>query len=246
MQKEKELKVLHHKIKKRLQKALVDYSMISDNDNILVALSGGKDSLCLLEFLAERQRIYKPRFNIEAVHVRMDNIHYESDTTYLEKFARECNVKLHFLNTAFQQKESSKKPACFLCSWYRRKAIFGFACSHGFNKVAFGHHMDDIIHTVMLNELFQGTFATMPAVLKMQRMPLTAIRPLCLTNENDIKEYAQLREYMKQKKLCPFEKVSNREAMRKIFEKIENINPEARYSIWHALEKEGKLIHNEG
>lgn len=246
MQQEKEQQCLHHKIRKRLQEALVQYSMITDGDKILVALSGGKDSLCLLEFLSERQKIFKPKFNIEAVHVRMDNIQYESDTTYLDDFAKRCNVKLHILNTGFEFRKNSKKPACFLCSWYRRKAIFKFAENNGFNKIAIGHHMDDIIHTAMLNEFFQGTFATMPAVLKMQKMPLTIIRPLCLIKESDIREYGKMEEYKKQIKTCPFEKISNRETMRQVFDKIEKINPEARFSIWHALEKEGKLVQIEG
>ena len=76
--------------------------------------------------------------------------------------------------------------------------------------------------------------------MQMTKMPLTIIRPLCLVKESDIKEYAYLCSYEKQLKNCPYEKVSNRTDMRRVFEEIERINPEARYSIWHALEKEGK------
>lgn len=84
--------ILYHKLYKRFQKALTDFSMLSEGDRILIGLSGGKDSLCLLEMLAQRQRIYKPRIEVEAVHVRMANVSYESDTSYLESFAKEPGV----------------------------------------------------------------------------------------------------------------------------------------------------------
>lgn len=234
--------ILNHLLYKQFQKALTDYSMLADGDRILVGLSGGKDSLCLLEMLARRQRIFKPQIEVEAVHVRMKNIHYESDTSYLEQFANEHGVRLHFITTEFDDTNKTDKPACFLCSWHRRKALFRFAQDFNFNKIALGHHMDDIIHTAMLNQFFQGSFSTMPAVMQMTKMPLTIIRPLCLVKESDIKEYAYLCSYEKQLKNCPYEKVSNRTDMRRVFEEIERINPEARYSIWHALEKEGKIV----
>ena len=119
--------------------------------------------------------------------------------------------------------------------------MFEYAQANGFNKIALGHHQDDIIHTAMLNQFFQGSFSTMPAVMKMKKMPLTIIRPLCLEEESDIIEYAQLRQYVKQLKSCPYEQTTNRSQMKRIFEEIETINPEARYSVWHALQKDGKL-----
>ena len=234
--------ILKDKLTKRFKKALTDFAMLSDGDKILVGLSGGKDSLCLLELLSERMRITHPQISVEAIHIRMGNIHYESDTNYLERFSRECGVKLHVVSTEFEEKHTNKKPACFLCSWHRRKQLFRFAQDNGFNKIALGHHMDDIIHTAMLNTFYQGKFSTMPAVMQMSKMPITIIRPLCLEIESDIAKYAAERRYEKQLKKCPFETASNRNAMRNIFEQIESINPEARFSMWHALESSGKLI----
>lgn len=238
----KDEKLLQHKLTARFHKALTQFSMISDGDRILVGLSGGKDSLCLLELLARRMRIIRPKFSVEALHIRMENIKYESDATYLDTFCRRLGVPLHIITTGFEQRSDSKKPACFLCSWHRRKTMFRFAQDEGFNKIALGHHMDDIIHTALLNQFYQGSFSTMPAVMRMQKMPVTIIRPLCLELESDIMQYARLRQYAKQIKTCPYEHASNRTSMRHIFELIEKENPEARYSIWHALEKEGKLV----
>ena len=238
----KETQVLHHKLFTKFQKALTQFSMLSDGDRILIGLSGGKDSLCLLEMLAERQRIHKPQIYVEAVHIRMSNIKYETDSSYLKKFASECNVKLNVIETCFDENTKTDKTKCFLCSWYRRKALFRYAQDNKFNKIALGHHQDDIIHTAMLNMFFQGSFSTMQATKRLNKMPITIIRPLCLIKENDIKEYATIRDYTKLKKNCPYEKETNRAEMRDVFSKIESINKEARYSLWHALQKEGKLI----
>ncbi len=240
-QQDKEIK-LKQKIIRRFHKALSRYDLIADGDKILVGVSGGKDSLCLLEMMAMRMKIQRPAFTVEAVHIRMSNIQYETDTKYLQTFAEECGVPIHIVTTGFEKQENSRKPSCFLCSWHRRKQMFNLAQELGCNKIALGHHMDDIIHTALMNQFFQGQFATMPAKLTMKKMPLTIIRPLCMEIESDIALYARMRGYEKQVKLCPFETASHRSDIRKIYEEAERINPEVRYSIWNALETAGKLI----
>ena len=161
---------------------------------------------------------------------------------YLEDFATTLGVKLNVINTGFDDTIETRKPVCFLCSWYRRKAIFNYAQEHGFNKIALGHHMDDLIHTTLMNQFFQGSFTTMPARLSMRKMPLTIIRPLCMVEESYIKEHAKANGYRQQIKRCPYEKDSKRQDVSELFARIEQMNQEARYSIWNALEKEGKLI----
>lgn len=228
-------------IERHCRKAISGYGLIEDGDKILVGLSGGKDSLCLLEMLARRQRIHRPHFSIEAIHIRMENVTYQTDTSYLQAFADELGVPLHIVTTRFDESRAGKKPMCFLCSWHRRKQMFNLAQQLGCNKIALGHHMDDVIHTAMMNIFYQGSFSTMPAKLTMRKMPLTIIRPLCTVTEADIKEYATLRQYQKQLKQCPFETASNRTFMRDMFKQIEQTNPETRYSVWNALEAAGKL-----
>ena len=225
----------------KLNKALRNYHLIDNGDNILVALSGGKDSLCLIDLLAKRQRVFIPHFSLQAIHVRVENIAYETDTTYLENFCRERNVPLHVVTTSFDPTTDKRKSPCFLCSWMRRKEMFNLAQQLGCNKIALGHHNDDLIHTALMNLTFQGRFDTMPASLQMKKMPLTIIRPLCLCHEADIKAYADQQGYQKQRKLCPYEKDSYRTDIQQVFQQMESLNPEARYSIWNALEREGKM-----
>ena len=242
---------LEHRLKERFVKAMATYHLIEDDDRILVGLSGGKDSLLLTELLANRAKIDHPRFSVEALHVRMENIQYETDTSYLQQFCDEQGVKLHLRTTRFEIGEETvndardarrQKQPCFLCSWMRRKEMFNLAQELGCNKIALGHHQDDMLHTALMNLTFQGRFDTMPARLRMRKMPLTIIRPLCLIGEADIKAYAEMKGYQKQKKICPYETNSYRTDIKRLYDEIEQMNPEARYSIWRALNAENKLI----
>jgi len=233
---------LEKKIINRFQKAIYDYHLITDGDHILIGLSGGKDSLCLVELMSKRQEIRKPSFTVDALHIRMENIKYESDEAYLRDFCENRGVRFHCVTTGFDSSTDNRKSPCFLCSWNRRKQIFVMAQRLGCNKIALGHHMDDIIHTAMMNLYFQGSFSTMPVCLKMRKMPITIIRPLCLETEEDLRIFAANKGYEKQVKLCPYETDSHRTSMREFFKKIEMMNNEARYSVWNALEKEGKLV----
>ena len=242
---------LEKRLNERFVKAMATYHLIEDDDHILVGLSGGKDSLLLLELLAKRTKINHPRFSVEALHVRMENIHYATDTSYLQQFCDDLGVKLHVRTTRFEIGEETIKDArdarrqkqpCFLCSWMRRKEMFNLAQELGCNKIALGHHQDDLIHTALMNLTFQGRFDTMPARLKMKKMPLEIIRPLCMIEEQDIKAYAELQGYQKQQKLCPYETDSHRTDIKRLYDEIEQLNPEARYSIWRALNTDNKLI----
>lgn len=232
---------LERKLIARFYKAVSEFQLIEDGDKILVGLSGGKDSLLLVELLAHRMRILKPAFKVEAIHVKMRNIDYLSSTDYMEKFCSDLNVPLHIVTTAFEKSAESRKPNCFLCSWMRRKEMFVFAQTNGFNKIALGHHMDDIIHTALMNAFYQGHFSTMPLRLKMRKMPLTIIRPLGYEHESDIQAYAQQHGYVEQLKKCPYEHESQRQFVKQLFNELEQHNPETRYSLWNALRSEGKL-----
>ena len=243
-----EVDLLEKRIRERFVKAFVTYHLLEDGDYVLVGLSGGKDSLCLLEMLGKRAKINQPSFRVEAIHVRMDNISYETSTDYLEQFCKELDVPLHIVSTGFSSTSADsgsqykEKPPCFLCSWNRRKQLFNLAQELGCNKIALGHHQDDLLHTCLMNQFYQGRFDTMPALLKMRKMPLSIIRPLCMVEEKYIRRYAELRGYEKQVKLCPYETASHRDDMRQLFEQIQQMNPEARHSLWNAIVRAGKLV----
>jgi len=209
--------------------------VIEDGDKILVGLSGGKDSLALVELLGRRARIHKPRFSVVAVHVVMKNIPYQSDLEYLKNHAGQYDIPLIVYETSFDPTTDTRKSPCFLCSWNRRKALFTVAKEHGCNKIALGHHMDDILETLLMNITYQGAFSTMPPRLKMNKFDMTIIRPLCLVHEADLIELSQRHRYRSQKKNCPYESQSSRSDMKGILRQLEQMNPEARYSLWGSM-----------
>lgn len=218
-------------IQKHFNKACVDYHLLDDGDRILIALSGGKDSLMLARLLALRSRIYKPQISVEAAHVIMDNIPYETDSSYLQSFCDNLGIKLHILYSSFDESTDPRKTRCFLCAWNRRKALFEFAEANGFNKIALGHHNDDIIITYLMNITFEGSAHTMPPMLQLEHYPLQIIRPMCLVHEDDIRDAADEFGFQKQKVLCPYEEVTNRKAMTDVFHHLMSLNQEARYSL---------------
>ena len=226
---------LYRKIQKQFNRATKDYSMFADGDKILVALSGGKDSLTLLQLMAERSRIFKPSIKIVAAHVTMVNIPYKANMSYLQEFCDGLGVELHIMESNFDASTDKRKSPCFLCSWNRRKALFTLAQEIGCNKIALGHNMDDLIETMLMNMTFQGTFSAMAPVMIMDKFPISIIRPLCLVNENDVEEYAIESEFPPQIKNCPFENDSNRKAMKDLLAHLESLNPEARYNLWGAM-----------
>lgn len=222
-------------ITKLFGKALRKYGLVEDGDYILAGLSGGKDSMALLRLLALRSRIFKPRFRVEAAFVRMTNIPYQNDETYLQEYAESLGVKLHIVETSFDESTDHRHTPCFLCSWNRRKALFNLAQELGCNKIALGHNLDDLMQTALMNMTFVGRFEAMTPLLQMNRMPIAIIRPLCLIREADVEEYAQRQGFRKQLKNCPFENDSHRHNMKSIIAQLEQMNPEFSYSLLRAL-----------
>jgi len=226
---------LLHRLRHKFHKTAAEYNLGEEGDRILIAVSGGKDSLALLELMAARARVLKPHFTIVAAHVVMTNIPYQSDVQYLTDFARALGMEMHIVETSFDATGDTRKSPCFLCSWNRRKALFETAKALGCNKIALGHHQDDVLVTLLMNMTFQGAFSTMPPALKMNKFDMTIIRPLCRIEEKDITRLAELHEYRKQQKNCPHEHTSNRSRMAEVLHTLDQLNPEARYNLWGSM-----------
>ena len=233
---------LQNRLTKRFHKACADYSLIEDGDHILIALSGGKDSLALVELLGKRAQIFVPRFRVTAIHVRVKERAYLSDLSYLQSFCDTHRVPLLVRDTEIGESSVSasdlsakRSNPCFLCSWYRRKTLFDTAQELGCNKIAFGHHKDDIVETLLMNLIFDGKFSTIYPKLQMDKMPLQLIRPLCLIEEKDLRRYAALSGYVRQKQPCPYEHASSRTQIKALVSQLESLNPNVRDSLWGAI-----------
>ena len=235
-------KQLHSKILRCFREGVKEFQLVTPSDSILIGLSGGKDSLALLDFMGDMLRRSNNAFTLHALHVRMKGVDYQTDTNYLHEQCERNKINYHERLVSFESDRNEKRTPCFLCSWNRRKTLFEVAQELGCNKIALGHHQDDILHTALMNLSYSGSFSTMPCKLKMQKMPLTIIRPLCKVREALLKEWAVVAEYQPLVKLCPHERASKRTEVSELFEQLEVQNPEFRASLWNALQKEGKLI----
>ena len=218
-------------------KACTAYGLLADGDRILLALSGGKDSLVMAQLMAERARIFKPSICVEAVHVVMDNVPYQTDILHMQTFCNALGIPLHILHTSFDETTDKRHTRCFLCARYRRKAMFRFAVEHGFNKVALGHHQDDFLATMLMNLLYEGSFHSMRPSMPMEHYPITIIRPLCLVPEKYIASHASEAQLVRHISPCPYEDRTRRSEMERLSQSLCTLHPEARQSMWHALEK---------
>lgn len=232
----KEDKKILQKIKNKFQKAMIEYGLVVDDDHILIGLSGGKDSLALVDLLGERMKVHVPRFRVSAVHVTVENITYQSDLKYLESHCAQYGIPFIHASTSFQPEADSKKSACFICSWTRRKTLFETAKQHGCNKIALGHHLDDITETLLLNMIYQGSIQTMPPKLRMNKFNMTIIRPLALIPEKELIEMERIKLYQKQLKSCPHEKDSSRKDAKKLINELEKWNPDVRSSLLSSMQ----------
>jgi tRNA(Ile)-lysidine synthase TilS/MesJ len=238
-------KQLRSKLLRAFREGVKEFQLITPSDVILIGLSGGKDSLALLDLMGDLLRRSNRGFTLHALHVRMAGVDYQSDANYLREQCARNGITYHERLVSFETDRNEKRTPCFLCSWNRRKALFEVAQELGCNKIALGHHQDDILHTALMNLSYAGTFSTMPCLLRMQKMPLTIIRPLCKVKEALLREWAIVAEYQPLVKLCPHERASKRTEIALLFEQLEAQNPEFRANLWNALLKDGKLVEGE-
>jgi len=207
-------------ISTRIGRAIQDYKLIEDKDRILVAVSGGKDSLTMLKLLVERQKWAPVSYELIAMHVETDFrcggcVH----TKTLKKFFEDLGVKYRFKK--IKVLDENRKTSCFWCSWNRRKALFLAADRFKCNKVALGHHKDDIIETLLLNIFYHGEFAAMNPRQELFGGKLAIIRPLCYVEEENMRRFAKESGFPSQMCRCPNSDTSKRRLMKKFVKKIE-------------------------
>ena len=216
-------------------KAINQYEMIADGDKVLAAVSGGKDSLVMLEALAAFKKFKTINFEIEAIHIDVEDVGYLVDTQFLSDYAKKLGVKMHFKTIKAGLEKRGKKAPCFVCSWHRRKTLFEFAKNNGFKKLAMGHHLDDAVETLMINMAYHGHISSLPGKLKMFSGAMYLIRPLILLTDKDTREFANIRNFTKLKQPCPFEDTTKRVTARKLIEQLEAIHPKARFNLFNSM-----------
>lgn len=221
-------------ISSKIGKAIKDYKLIEDGDRLLVAVSGGKDSLSLLKLLLERKRWAPVKFDVIAAHIETDfRCGGCAHRKILAGLFKEWGVKHIFRRIKLPDR--GRKTGCFWCSWNRRKALFDTAQKKGCNKIAFGHHKDDIIETTLLNLFFQGEFSTMNPRQELFKGAMTVIRPLCYVEERIIRKFAKESGFPEQLCKCPYSQDSNRRYLKGFIKRIEKRSPNVRTNIFRSV-----------
>jgi tRNA 2-thiocytidine biosynthesis protein TtcA len=221
-------------ISTRIGKAISDYRIIEDGDRILVAVSGGKDSLTMLRLLNERKKWAPVKYELIAMHVETDFrcggcVH----TKALKEFFGKEGVKYRFGRIRVRGKDG--RVSCFWCSWNRRKALFTAADRLKCNKVALGHHKDDIVETLLLNLFYHGEFSAMNPRQELFGGKVTIIRPLCYVEEKSLKRFARESGFPSQVCRCPNSQDSKRRMMKGFVRKVERGCAHAKTNIFRSI-----------
>ncbi|MDD5115909.1 MAG: ATP-binding protein [Candidatus Omnitrophica bacterium] len=222
-------------ISKRMGKAIMDYKMLAEGDKIAVAVSGGKDSLTLLRLLLDR-RVFVP-INYEVLALHIDMGYPRSISAKLERYFKKLKVGYKIIKSEALKKTDKSRINCFWCSWNRRKELFLAADRLGCTKIALGHHMDDIIETVLLNLFFQGEISSMVPKQELFKGKIKLIRPLAYVEERLIERFAKEAGLGYDTCACPHSVNSNRSRMSRIIRQLEKVCPDVKKNIFRSVKR---------
>ncbi|MFA4854582.1 MAG: ATP-binding protein [Candidatus Omnitrophota bacterium] len=222
-------------ISKRMGKAIMDYQMLADGDKIAVAVSGGKDSLTLLRLLLDRKAFVPIKYDVVAIHIDMG--YPKSISGKLEKYFKKLNVEYQIIKSDTLKKTEKSKINCFWCSWNRRKELFIAANKLGCAKIALGHHLDDIIETVLLNLFFRGEISSMVPKQELFKGKITLIRPLAYVEERLIIRFAREAKLGHDTCVCPHSVTSNRNRVGRIIRELEKVCPDIKKNIFRSVKR---------
>lgn len=220
-----------------VRKAVDDYHMIEDGDKIAVGISGGKDSLTLLYALNGLKRFYPKTFDIHAVTVDLgfQNLNLGK----IEALCKELGVEYTIVKTDIAQiifEERKESNPCSLCAKMRKGALNEAIKKNGCNKVAYAHHKDDVVETMLMSLIYEGRFHTFSPVTYLDRMDLTVIRPLMYMNEADVIGFVNKYNVPVVKSPCPADGHTKREYIKNLLRQINLENPGVKERMFTAIQ----------
>jgi len=232
-QEQLEKKLLHY-----TGKAIADYNMIQKGDRVLVCLSGGKDSYTLLTILNKLRK--RSNFKFELLSFTLDQKQPGWDDSKLREYLDTQKIPFVVLNEDTYSIVKEKIPEgatyCSLCSRLRRGIIYSYAKANGFNKIALGHHRDDLIRTLLMSIMYSGEIRSMPPKLLTDDKHHIVIRPLVYVQENDIIQFAKYHKFpIIPCNLCGSQENLSRKRMARLINELTEQNPKVPSNMLHAL-----------
>ena len=202
-----------------IDKAIFDYNLIEPGDKILIGASGGKDSTALIQYFANRVKRPDCNFEYKALNIQSDFA--PAFPEKIKQLFTEWKVPFETINVNILERvKPNQKMSCYWCSTQRRTELINYAIKNGYNKIALGHHMDDILVTLLMNMLNKGELSTMIPRLQYENYPITIIRPLCYVSEERLIEEAVEKGYAGFTCTCNYQENSDRKNARKKLEDL--------------------------
>jgi len=239
-------------VQKLVLKAVFERKLISEGDRILIAASGGKDSTVMAWALAMLRPALKMDYHLEALHISSDFCSC-CKKSFLSSRLEEWGIPFTDMPVPIVGRlKEGRRMNCYWCSTQRRTELIKYAMEHGFNKIALGHHLDDIIETFFMNMTTKGVFSTMPMYLSYRKYPISLIRPLGYLEERQIIACAEEQGILKASCTCPYGVNSGRRKMRKGIASFTGNSGAVKRRILAALSSgtedllDGKLYGGEG
>jgi len=234
-----ELNKLHRRLRRYVGTAIADFNMIEDGDKVMVCLSGGKDSYTLLDILLHMQKTAPIQFEIVAVNLDQKQPGFPEDV--LPRYLEEIQVPYHIIESDTYSIVKRVIPegatTCSLCSRLRRGSLYAYARENGVNKIALGHHRDDILETYFLNMFYAGKLKAMPPKLLSDDGTNIVIRPLAYCKEKDIEQYAAAKNFpIIPCNLCGSQENLQRQAMKVMLQDWDTQFPGRLESIFSSLQ----------
>jgi tRNA 2-thiocytidine biosynthesis protein TtcA len=223
-------------IRSLMGKAIHRFGLIQDGDRILVGVSGGKDSLTLLHLLHERRKRVPIQYDLIPVHIDLGfgSKRAESLKEHFESQGLPYHIEFTDIGKRANSAENRENP-CFLCSWERRKTLFQLAHRFRCNKIALGHHKDDIIETLLLNIFYSAEMSTMLPLQPLFKGKITLIRPLALIEERQIERFAKEKGLPFGPSGCPVSGKTKRKEIKDLLRNLEQSNPKIKGNIFRSL-----------
>ena len=229
---------LAKRLRRQVGQAIADYNLIEDGDRVMVCLSGGKDSYCLLDILRQLQAKAPVHFELVAVHLDQKQPDYDATVLprYLQSIAMPFEILEQDTYSVVKRVVPEGKTMCGLCSRLRRGKLYNHAERAGFTRIALGHHRDDMVETLFLNMFYHSTLKAMPPKLQSDDGKHVLIRPLAYCKESDLADYAELQGFpIMPCNLCGSQETLQRKAIKQMLKEWERKHPGRVENVFRAL-----------
>lgn len=220
-----------------VRRCIEDYKMIEPGDRIAVGVSGGKDSLALLVFLAELRKYHSQPFEVEAITI---DLGMGMDYSNIQKLCEELNVPFTLVKTEigpviFEHRKESNP--CSLCAKMRRGALNQALLDRGLNKLALGHHFDDAVETFVMSLIYEGRISCFQPVTNLDRMGVIQIRPMLYLHEKTVDNFVTRMNLPVLENRCPVDKSTKREEIKQLIYNLSMTYPDLKDRIFGAMQR---------